>query len=62
MNEELVEISKFISYALRHKPKDAGIKLDKEGWTNLDQLVQATRNNGLDLTKEKLLEIVESLA
>lgn len=34
------KLSKLISYCLRHKPEEFGIKLDKEGWTKLDQLLE----------------------
>ena len=31
--------SKYISLILRHKPEEAGITLDKNGWANVDNLV-----------------------
>lgn len=52
------EISKFISYALRHKPLDAGIKLDKNGWTTVDELIEAAYDNGYVLDKTLLKKIV----
>jgi putative RNA 2'-phosphotransferase len=33
-----VQISKFMSLVLRHAPEEAGIQLDANGWTNLDNL------------------------
>lgn len=27
-----IEISKYLSYILRHKPETINLKLDKEGW------------------------------
>lgn len=32
-------ISKKLSYILRHHPESAGIKLDENGWANLDELI-----------------------
>lgn len=34
-----VETSKKLSYWLRHHPEEIGIKLDKEGWTSVEQLI-----------------------
>jgi len=30
-----IEISKFLSYILRHKPEAIELQLDTEGWVNL---------------------------
>jgi len=35
------QLSKFISGALRHFPEDAGLELDRRGWTTVDSLVAA---------------------
>lgn len=36
-------ISKYLSYILRHDPDDAGIILDKNGWTNTHTLIQQVK-------------------
>ena len=41
MNKDLKSASKTISYALRHKPEEFGIKLDNEGWTDFDAFCKA---------------------
>ncbi len=41
MNRKLVEISKFLSFVLRHKPEAIGIVLDSEGWVSIDELLAA---------------------
>ena len=41
MNKKLIDISKTISYALRHKPEEFSLKLDKEGWVNFDVFCKA---------------------
>ena len=33
------EQSKYLSYILRHKPEFVGIILDKDGWTNIEDLI-----------------------
>lgn len=51
-------MSKYISYILRHRPDAAGITLDKNGWTNLDQMLIACQKQGYPLDKQALLKIV----
>ncbi|SNB67507.1 putative RNA 2'-phosphotransferase [Agrobacterium sp. 719_389] len=57
MAQSLSEISKFLSYVLRHKPDAIGIKLDAEGWANIDELIARA---DIPLTHELLLEIVDT--
>ena len=33
------QLGKFISLILRHHPEQIGIKLDKNGWANVDELI-----------------------
>jgi putative RNA 2'-phosphotransferase len=35
-----VQLSKFLSFVLQHKPDDIGLVLDVEGWANIDELVE----------------------
>lgn len=41
------ELSKEVSYALRHAPQEFGLKLDKEGFASIDDLLLSlnTRND-----------------
>lgn len=55
MRKELVEKSRFLSLVLRHKPERAGIILDKNGWTSIEDLLEKTA-----ITRQELLEIVET--
>lgn len=54
-----VQISKFLSYLLRHKPEALGLKLDKEGWANIDELLLKAKQNGRLLTKEDIFRVVK---
>jgi len=47
------ELSKFLSYLLRHKPEAKNIILDREGWASIDELIL---NAGF--TRAELEEIV----
>lgn len=51
-------LSKYISLILRHKPQEANIILDKEGWTSVDKLVANTASQGM--TMDILAEIVRT--
>lgn len=55
---ELIRLSKFLSYVLRHNPDAIGLRLDKEGWTSLDQLLSCAVRNGKNITPEQLREVV----
>jgi len=52
--------SKQLSYWLRHHPEDVGIELDKEGWTDLDILIQKANEQGFNFTLELIEETVRS--
>jgi len=35
----LIELSRFLSFILRHRPDSIGISLDEHGWANVDELI-----------------------
>ncbi len=51
-------ISKYLSYILRHDPDDAGITLDKNGWTNTNILIQQLKLRFPEVDKTLLEYIV----
>ena len=59
--EDIMQLSKFISLILRHKPDVIGITLDRYGWANVQELIagiNATGNHHIDLVM--LREIVQA--
>lgn len=60
MNKQLTEISKFLSFVLRHNPQAIGIVLDAEGWVDVDELLMACQKNGKPITRPQLDETVAS--
>lgn len=61
MNE--IKLSRYLSYLLRHKPETLNLYVDKNGYVNVDELIQ--RVNSVEkyknqLTKEILEEIVKN--
>ena len=51
--------SKFLSLVLRHKPDTIKIKLDKNGWANVDELLIALKKAKKDMSMDQLREVVE---
>ena len=60
MSNREVQISKFLSLVLRHKPETIGIQLDTNGWTDVDLLIKKSNAYGVKLDKEILAHIVET--
>lgn len=58
--KRLVKISKYLSKHLRHQPQRIGLKLDKFGWTKVEELLLACQQNNFPLTQTELMEVVEN--
>jgi putative RNA 2'-phosphotransferase len=63
--KKLKQLSKFLSLVLRHKPQTIGIKLDENGWTNIDKLIKNINVSQIEnfkvyITKDILDEIVQT--
>jgi putative RNA 2'-phosphotransferase len=58
MSNQNVEISKFLSYVLRHKPDAIGIALGEEGWVAVDALLAAAARHGKSISRDLLNEVV----
>ena len=46
MKKKLTRLGKFISLILRHKPEMIGIELDRNGWANVDELINGINRSG----------------
>ncbi len=55
MNSDQKSISKFLSYVLRHDPQSIGLRLDPQGWADIDELLIRA---GRPLTQEQILRVV----
>ena len=61
--QERTKISKTMSHALRHEPWLYELELDEQGWTPVDQLLQAlreTRRQWEEISLEDISEVVET--
>lgn len=52
------KLSTYISLILRHKPEIIGLELDKEGYLNVDELIEGVKLTGRNIDLEKLKNIV----
>ncbi len=51
-------ISKNLSLILRHQPEKINLKLDKNGWANVEELLKKLRINGKLISMEQLETVV----
>ena len=56
----LAQVSKFLSYVLRHAPQAIGLTLDREGWANVDSLMAAAARHGRPLERALIEEVVRT--
>jgi putative RNA 2'-phosphotransferase len=61
-DKQIKHISKFLSYVLRHHPETIGIQLDKNGWTDIDELLEKADNYGIQFDRDQLNHIVATNA
>ena len=54
------DISKFIAYVLRHAPESVGLRLDAEGWADIDALVTGSIAGGRDLDRPDVVQAATS--
>ncbi len=58
--DPLAELSRFVSYVLRHRPQQAGVRLDRAGWVDVEALLEGASRAGRGLTREQLETIVRN--
>ncbi|MEX2943794.1 RNA 2'-phosphotransferase [Serratia fonticola] len=60
MSHQNQDVSKFLSYVLRHQPESIGLTLDCEGWANLDSLIACAAKKGRILDLPLIRSVVEN--
>ena len=58
MSKQHAEISKFLSFVLRHQPDAIGITLDLEGWTDIAALIAAAAKDSKQLDRDLIQAVV----
>jgi putative RNA 2'-phosphotransferase len=56
--DELIRVSRLLSYVLRHNPSAIGIRLDAAGWVDVDELLAALAAHGRPISVETLHAVV----
>lgn len=60
-NDTHVKISKFLSFVLRHSPHTIKLKIDRNGWVNIEELIQnAFKYKNIHLTIDLIKTIVKN--
>ena len=59
-DKQQIQLSRFLSLVLRHKPETIGLILDPNGWGEVDLLIKGVNRSGRYITCEILEEIVAS--
>ena len=54
------QLSKFLSFVLRHKPETLGLKIDKNGWINIDELLEKMQAVGKAASLEEIELVVQT--
>ena len=61
MNEKnKKQISKFLSLVLRHQPEYINLELNKNGWANVDELIEKSKMKNIIFSIDELNDIVQS--
>jgi putative RNA 2'-phosphotransferase len=55
-----VQLSKYLSFVLRHKPDSIGLILSADGWADMDELISKSREAGTSFDRDELLQVVET--
>lgn len=56
--DDSIAKSRFLAWALRHAPREAGLSLDDAGWAPVDAVLRACHARGLRLDREGLAQLV----
>lgn len=59
-NYQLIKISKYLSYHLRHHPEEIGLELEPGGWVAVEALLAAAQAHQFPLTRSELDLVVET--
>ncbi|WP_133510440.1 RNA 2'-phosphotransferase [Candidatus Thiosymbion oneisti] len=56
-HRQLVKVSKFLSFVLRHKPDAIGLTLDAQGWASVSELIKKAPSE-MSLTADLIRQVV----
>lgn len=56
--QDVTELSKFLSYVLRHKPESIGVVLDSEGWASVDAIIAGAARDARTVSHDMVEYVV----
>ncbi|MCT7966264.1 RNA 2'-phosphotransferase [Laspinema sp. D1] len=59
-NYQLIKISKYLSYHLRHHPEEIGLELEPGGWVPVEALLAAAQRDQFPITRSELELVVKT--
>lgn len=59
MSKQLDNISKFLSYVLRHQPETIGVTLGTNGWVDIESLIVQANLHGESLSRELIEKVAK---
>lgn len=57
---QLDELSRYLSYVLRHEPQTIGLQLEKDGWADIDSLIAGAGRDGRAIDLSMIRAVVET--
>lgn len=60
MSKSVNNISKFLSYVLRHEPQAIGLNLDSEGWADINELITGAKRVGKIIDRDLIKQVVDT--
>jgi putative RNA 2'-phosphotransferase len=60
MSTDSVQLSKFLSFVLRHQPDAIGLALDEQGWSSIDELIEKANAAGTKFDRHALMHVVQT--
>lgn len=57
---QLDELSRYLSYVLRHEPQTIGLQLNTEGWADIDSLIAGASRHGRAIDQAMIRAVVET--
>ena len=58
MSRDMIKISKFLSYVLRHRPDEIGLTLDANGWASVAELIECSQKTSMPLDEQCIQQAV----
>ncbi len=55
-----IQISKFLSFVLRHRPDEIGVQLDPAGWIDVDELLSGCKQHDFEISRAQIESVVKN--